>query len=392
MPRISPFVGLLFDRSHVASLDDVTTPPYDVISQADRRRYLDASPYNVVRLVIGEEHSGDDEGSKYMRAASELERWRASGVLRPTERPCYFPYQMDFAFHGRPRRTRGVIAAVELEDWGGSVIPHERTMSWPVEDRLRLTRAIRANLSCIHVMLAGPNDRLAAFLEAAASDAPAAEAADEEGVRHRLWACPEEDGIAEALEGERLMIADGHHRYTMYLRYRDEMRERHGPGPWDRVMMLIVDAATEQPPVLPFHRVLTADGSVPRAPDRSAARVRDLEEVLDAVDDEALRYGVVALEDGVLVHRVAALEGQPPTVCALHEQILGDVEDSLRFTHDPVEAEDAVKAGSASAAYLLPSSSTERIRAVVERGGRLPQKSTFFWPKPRTGLVIRPLD
>lgn len=392
MPRISPFVGLLFDRSHVTCLDDVTTPPYDVISQADRRRHLDASPYNVVRLVLGEENPGDDEASKYRRAASELERWRSSGVLRPTERPCFFPYQMDFAFHGRPRRIRGLIAAVELEDWGGSVIPHERTMSWPVEDRLRLTRAIRANLSCIHVVLAGPSERLAAFLEAAASDAPAAEATDEEGVRHRLWACPEDDGVADALEDERLMIADGHHRYTMYLRYRDEMRERHGLGPWDRVMMLIVDAATEQPPVLPFHRVLAADGSVPRPADHTGTRVRDLEEVLDAVDDEALRYGIAVLEDGVLVHRVAALEGDPPTVCALHEQVLRDVEDQLRFTHDPVEAEDAVRTGLAAAAYLLPSSSAQRIRAVVERGGRLPQKSTFFWPKPRTGLVIRPLE
>jgi hypothetical protein len=120
--------------------------------------------------------------------------------------------------------------------------------------------------------------------------------------------------------------------------------------------------------------------------------VRDLEELLETVDDTKLVYGTVSLEGGLLVHRVAALSGAPPTVCALHQQVLSDADDELRFTPDAVEAESAVRSGAAVGAFLLPATDAARIRAVVDRGERLPQKSTFFWPKPRTGLVMRSLE
>ena len=121
-------------------------------------------------------------------------------------------------------------------------------------------------------------------------------------------------------------------------------------------------------------------------------RVRDLEEVLSEVADDKLRYGVAARgPDGSLEHRVAELVGDPPTVCALHDQVLAGRDADLTFTPDPVEAELAVRAGDAVAAFILPATNALRIRDVVARGDRLPQKSTFFYPKPRTGLVIRPL-
>jgi uncharacterized protein (DUF1015 family) len=183
------------------------------------------------------------------------------------------------------------------------------------------------------------------------------------------------------------MIADGHHRYSMGLRYRDEMRDQHGPGPWDHVMMLVADAAVQEPPVLPFHRI-QVDGHL----ELRGARVRDLAEVLETVSDEQLVYGTATLEDGVLVHRVAALEGDPPIVVALHEQVLADAGDRLRYTADAAAAEEAVHTGQAVGAYFLPPTDAKRIRAVIDRGDRLPPKSTFFWPKPRSGLVIRPLD
>jgi hypothetical protein len=183
------------------------------------------------------------------------------------------------------------------------------------------------------------------------------------------------------------MIADGHHRYATALRYRDELRREAGPGPWDGAMMFLVDAGTERPPVLPFHRVQLA-GDAPVA----GRRVRDLEEVLESVDDEHLRYGIVTHENGALVHRVAELAGAPPTVCRLHEQVLDGPAPDLRYTPDAVGAEEAVRSGAATAAYFLPPTDAATIRALVDRGERLPQKSTFFWPKPRTGVVMRPLE
>lgn len=395
MSRVFPFIGLLFDRERVGSLELVTTPPYDVISPAERRRFQDLSPYNVIRLELGEERSGDDERDiKYRRAAEELRRWRAEGVLLPTEGPAYYVYEMRFRLHGRPRRVRGIVAAVELEDWGGSILPHERTMAAPVEDRLHLMRAIGANLSCIQAVFPGPIPELADALERATARPPDARTTDEAGVEHRLWVLPPDElDPAPWLAGQSLMIADGHHRYTMSLRFRDEMRERHGSGPWDRVMMLLVDGALEDPPVLPYHRILTEREPIGGDPAAIGERVLDLHELLDALDDERLVYGLVTLDRGVLSHHVVRLPaGEPPTVRALHRGPLAGVDEHLRFTHDAAEAEDAVRHGAARAAYILPPTTTARIRAVVDRGERLPQKSTFFWPKPRSGMVIRVLD
>jgi uncharacterized protein (DUF1015 family) len=386
--RISPFVGLLFDRSIVGAHDLVTTPPYDVISDAERRHYLAASPYNVIRLVLGTDDVADDGANdKYRRAADELDAWRRHRALVPTDGPSWYPYEMRFSMHGRARTIRGLVCAVDLEDWGGSIVPHEETMPGPIEDRLRLMRAVRTNLSCIHAVFRGPSEPFAAFLDRATSAEPEAFAADEAGVEHRVWVSEPTVEVGSWLEPETLMIADGHHRYSMALRYRDEMRDAHGPGPWDRVMMFVADAAVQEPPVLPFHRILTGGSFEP-----AGARVRDLGEVLESVDDHGLVYGCASLEDGILVHRVARLVGSPPAVCALHEQLLDALDAELRYTPDAVVAEDAVRRGEAVAAFFLPPTDAASIRNVIDRGQRLPQKSTFFWPKPRTGLVLRPLD
>lgn len=386
MSRVSPFTGLRFDRSVIGSYDLVTTPPYDVISDAARARFLEASPYNVIRLEMGF-GGGDDEPDGYRRAGELLRSWRAEGALVPTDGPAYFPYEMRFSLHGRRRTIRALICAVELEDWGGSIVPHERTMEDPIEDRLRLTRAVRANLSSIHSLFRGPNEPLASFLDAATAQEPAAVSADESGVEHRIWVAPPEPEVAAWLGAESMMIADGHHRYSMALRYREEMRASHGPGPWDHAMMLVADAAVQEPPVLPFHRI-QLDGTV----EARGARVRDLAEVLETVSDDGLIYGTAVLEEGVLVHRVAELEGEPPAVVALHQQVLAGLGEDLRYTPDVVAAEEAVHTGEAVGAYFLPPTDATRIRAVIDRGERLPPKSTFFWPKPCSGLVIRPLD
>ena len=229
MSRISPFVGLLFDRSVVGSHDLVTTPPYDVIPDEARRHYLEASPYNVIRLVLGSTGGGEAEtGDKYRNAAREIRSWRDSGALVPTDGPHLYPYEMRFTLHGRERAIRGLVCAVGLEDWGGSIVPHERTMPGPVEDRLRLMRAVRTNLSCIHALVRGPNTVVEAYLDEQMAGEPAASATDETGAEHRLWLGDPDPAIASAFERESLMIADGHHRYTMALRYRDEMRSARG--------------------------------------------------------------------------------------------------------------------------------------------------------------------
>lgn len=387
MPRVTPFVGLRFDRSRVESFERVTAPPYDVISPEEHARFLAASPHNVIRLDLGRGADAADASVRYEQAAIDLTTWRRDRVLVETDGERYYPYEMTFSHHGRRRRVRGVVAAVDLEDWGGGIVPHERTMPGPVEDRLRLLRALGANLSSIYAVLPGPNRPLAEWLDGATRGEPDASLIDGDGVEHRMWEAAPEAALGRWIGSETLMIADGHHRYATALRYRDEMRDERGPGPWDAAMMFLVDAALEDPPVLPFHRIRVA-GDAPTA----GTRVRDLEEVLETVDDRALIYGLATHEDGALVHRVAELAGEPPVVSRLHERELAGPPDGLRFTPDAVAAEEAVRNGSAVAAYLLPPTDASTIRSVVEHGGRLPEKSTFFWPKPRTGLVLRSHD
>jgi uncharacterized protein (DUF1015 family) len=394
MPEARPFVGLVYDTAVAGPLEALTTPPYDVISPLDQERFYRASPFNVVRLILSREGANGarspDSADKYTEAASYLSSWRERGVLRSTPQPSVYPYELQFHLGGTRRRVRGLIAEVDLEPWGGSIVPHERTLAGPIEDRLNLLRAVSANLSPVYTLAvsARRSEALSGFLDAATSGPPALELADEEGTRHRLWIVP--DGAAEPLEAVRagrLMIADGHHRYTVALAHREEMRSRFGAGPWDAMMMMIVDARAEDPPVLPIHRVVT-DGSPPT---RLGERVPDLAEILATVSDEHLTFGVVELEDGILIHRVASVRGEPPTVCALHEQVLDRTPDiGLRFVPDASSAEAAVRSGQGRAAFFLPPTKVDRVWKLVAAGRKLPQKSTYFWPKPRTGLVLRP--
>ena len=332
------------------------------------------------------------------QAADHLVAWRASGVLAATERPAVYPYEFRFHHDGAERVLRGLIAAVDVEPFGRGIIPHERTLPGPLQDRLAVLRAVGANLSPIYAVMEGPCPTLAAYLEGVAARPPDLEAQDEVGTRHRLWIATEgSERVLAALRDEVLLIADGHHRYTVALAHREEMRAIHGPGPWDSMMMLVVDAGTEDPPVLPIHRLVKDRPTAPElaAWDR-AEPVRDLTEVLASVDDERAIVGIVRPGSGTgegTVHRIARLDGGAPAVRALSQTALRDVRPTrVRFVTDAVVAEEAIRSRRAQAAYILPPTRVERIRDVIRSGGRLPEKSTFFWPKPRTGMVIRPFD
>lgn len=406
MPRLSPFTGLVFDAAVSGPLESVTAPPYDVISDHRRAEYLRASPFSVVHLDLAE--GTDDPAhptSRYSRAADLLVDWEARGALRRGEEPCYYAYEMSSGPSGemsaeplsdpaKTRTVRGLICAMHIEDRGGTVLAHEEVREGPVQDRLELLRATRTHLSPVYGMLDSDDGRLDAFVREIASGPAPFELVDEQGVGHRMW--PVSVAAAararlEGLENERLLIADGHHRYATALRYHAERRSVDGPGPWDAVMTLVVGSTAEHLPVMPFHRVQLTGEAAPAEGEPSAG----LAETLGALDDDAVTIGTISRgAGGDIEYRVRRLRGTPPTVSALHEELLDDLvpTDSLRYVADATVAEAAVRQGEAVAVYLLPPTTPGRIRAVVERGERLPPKSTYFWPKPRTGMVMMPLD
>ncbi|MFM7718963.1 MAG: DUF1015 family protein [Actinomycetota bacterium] len=379
MPRVSPFVGLRYDPSRAGPIDRLTAPPYDLLPPAALERYLAEDPHNVAHLEGGEVERSEAE---YREVAARLADWRAGGVLVETESSA-FALEMTYPLGERTARVRGILVAMGVEPWGGSVVPHERTSAKPVGDRLRLLRIVGANLSPIHAILPGPSPRLADALGAACGSPALVETTDEEGVAHRLWPLEPAAELRGELEGQSCMIADGHHRYTTALAYREEMRAREGAGPWDDVLTLLVDAS-EEAPVRAFHRIVLR-GPVPE-PDEATD---DLAATLARLDDEAGVVGVIRPRSGGgVVHGIVRLPGPPPAVVAL-ESLLPKAEEAVRFTPEPQVAEAAVLAG-APGAWLLPPTTAARIRDVVDAGDRLPRKSTYFWPKPRTGLVLRP--
>ena len=377
---------MVYDPSVAGPLDRTTAPPYDVISDA-RLRELQTEPHNIVQVDLApEQDSGED---RYRAAGELLHRWTVEGVLR-REEPAFHAYEMQVGTNGRFRSIRGVIAAMELEDWGGHVLPHEETMPGPVKDRLSLLRASRTHLSAVYATVSGPCPPLADLLERTVREPPAGEAVDEQGVRHRRWRVEEGQPVSAWLEDQAVLIADGHHRYATALAYRDEMRAVAGPGPWDRLLTFIVDAGSEHLTVAPFHRV-----QLWGTPPTVGTPVGSLGAALAACSDDDTVVGVIVpTGDGDIEVRVVHLEGEPPAVRALHEELIDPAlpPNAFSYTPDAEEAAAAVRTRKATAAYLLPPTTPDRVRKLVQRGERLPQKSTYFWPKPRTGMILMPLE
>jgi uncharacterized protein (DUF1015 family) len=392
VPRIAPFRALTYDPAVTGPLERVTTPPYDVISEADRHRYVDASPFNVAHLDLSGAGPPSSRSARdaYAASAAALRSWRRSGALVEADEPAYYAYEMRYRLGTSAGTVRGVFVAMELEPPGGAVIPHEQVMPGPIEDRLALLRATSTHLSAVYGIVSGPIPPLAALLDRVSASPPRWQIADEEGVIHRMWAVAGSEPLDRWLAGESFLIADGHHRYATALAYRHERRAASGAGPWDRLLALVVDADAQRIPVLPYHRIQMSG-----MPPADGTPVAGLQALLEALDDERLRYGTAVRENGHVVLRIASIPGgDPPTVRALHDRILDRVApgDALRFTPDASVAHEAVRGGKAVAAWFLPPTTPARIRAAVDGQHRLPRKSTFFWPKPRTGMVLMPLE
>ncbi|MGZ4240582.1 MAG: DUF1015 domain-containing protein [Actinomycetota bacterium] len=420
MAEIFPFRGIRYDPSAVGDLARVVAPPYDVISDADRDELEAASPYNVVRLILGRDEPGDDERSnKYTRARGLLETWQAAGILRQDGSDALYVYEQRYRVGADDRVQRGVLGAVRLDDpAAGGVLPHERTYDKIVQDRLKLLRATEANVDTIFCVYDGQDGAAHEAIERAADCEPLSRFITPDGIEHVLWAMTDVLDIASvgrALEKAHVVIADGHHRWQTALHYRNERRAAEGLGPWDLQLMFIVDATHWGPSLLPIHRVLSGiDAShalerlgpvvvaepAPRGdPERLArelasrrARGRTFA-MFDHYSAWWLTIADPAAERAALpAERSAAWRDLDVSVLhgLLFEQLLGNVKP--RFVHSATDAADEVKSGRASLAFLLAPMPFEAVRAVAEAGEAMPQKSTFFVPKPATGVVMRALE
>lgn len=432
MADIRAFRGLVYNPEKVADQSSVVAPPYDIIPPEGQDALYRQSPYNVIRLELGKEFPTDgDSDSRYTRAAGFLKEWLDSNVLVVEREPAIYLCHIHYNVKGAERLLRGFICTVRLEEFGtGKVLPHENTLSGPKTDRLNLMRATAANFSQIFSLYSEPEGQVMATLEAGRDAAPMTRMTDSAGYLHQLWRVTDPAAIEKVraiLHEKPIFIADGHHRYETALNY---CRERGGSvaGGSDEgyrsVMMFLANMDDDGLTVLPTHRVVK-EISVPPLPRLLESLsgyfiIRKLAEGEDAIDELAgagagHHIGMLSGEDGhcylLTLRDVAVMDqllGSEASAAYRHldvtilqtlvlDKVLGITAEKLkehRFVHfikNPEDADRAVRSGDYSLAFFLNPTKIEEVRDVAAAGEKMPQKSTYFYPKLLTGLVMNKL-
>lgn len=433
MPEIQAFRGLRYDLGHVGSLSDVIAPPYDVIGPQLQDQLYKKHPANVIRLILNREEPGDDaSNNRYARAAKFLKNWRSEGVLATDPDPALYVYHQIFEYAGRTHTRRGFMARVRLQRFGeGNIYPHEETMSGPKQDRLLLTRACKANLSQIFGLYPDATNEVQNKLEAAIAGVPPLEATDHLGVVHRMWPVTDVaviSAVAAAISPKPIFIADGHHRYETACNYRDELSAA-GPlpatHPANSVLMMCVGMEDPGMVVLPTHRLFRGlpamksselvaklgDAFTTRIAGEGADLANTVWEEIETEDHQGTLGLYTAADDRWVLARITdAGRAQMAKLAAEHSQPWRDLGVSIlhrlvidtllsgkdlpkpRYVHLVEEVVEGIESGEFPLAALVMPATVGDIQTISKHQERMPAKSTYFYPKLLSGLVINPLE
>ena len=416
MAVVKPFKGLRF-KDAAGPINELVCPPYDIINEDERKEFLKTNPHNVIRLELPKE--GEDI---YKKAGEVLNNWLENGIVATEDENKFYIYEEEFEVEGVRRSFKGVIARVKLTEFSeGVVIPHENTLSAAKEDRFNLMCATGCNFSQVYCLFEDKDQKITTLFEDTAKNTPIHNFVASDGVTQRLWAADENCGLTELFKDKCLYIADGHHRYETALRYRAFEREN-GAAPdaaSEYVMMMLVPMESDGLVVFPTHRVIHSlenfDGKQLLLSAREFFHVGEITttEKLEAHlknEYEAGKISFGAYVDGryylLTLKNSPTLEELLPDlhktlreldVTVLHslilERLMGiDKENmakqiNLRYTRDIDDAVTQVQNG-ANCAFFLNPTRVEQIAAVGGAGQKMPQKSTYFYPKLITGLVM----
>ena len=447
MAQVYPFRAFRYNPAR-APFDRVLTQPYDKISPTMQEKYYAADPHNLIAVEKGRAYPGDTpQNNVYTRAAAALNDWIREHVVVRDPAPAFYAYTQEYAVPGTEElRTRqGFIGAGKLEEYSARVVfRHEHTLSGPKADRLELLRHTKTHTGQLFMLYSDPQRRIHAILaEAEEAAAPATEMRDECGVLHRLWVIAEPQRVAaiqKAMEHQKLVIADGHHRYETALNYRNECRTRAGKidpeAPYERAMMTFINTRSEGLTILPTHRVaahlhdfswtsvrrhlepwFTAEefpfsGSGERSEAKrkflailARARAKRAIGVYPATDAQKRAFYVLTLREGAslaqLLPNVSPLQRELDVVL-LHEGILEPAlgitpqtvtaEANLTYEREALAAIDAVDSGRAQISFLLNPCDVEQVMKIATAGEVMPQKSTDFYPKLMSGITMFRVD
>ena len=432
MAEIIPFRGYRYDTRATEDLGKLIAPPYDVIDAPLRDTLFRLSPCNIAHITRADRVE-NAPGGPYAAAGRLWTQWREQGIVKQDDLPCLYVYEQFFEVHGRPFSRTALVGAVRLEEFGGGVLPHEHTLAAPRMDRLELARATRAQFGHVFGLYNDPGGTVVRLLDPVKKGRPISQAADRQDLLHRLWIVSDPAIIAalqQALRDREILIADGHHRYETALAFSREHPELESAK---FRMMSLVDASSAGLVILPIHRLVK--GLKDFHPDSFVAGLRRAFEVtLYPGDTAAVRSAVLeairALKEngrhafglclGGKNHRVLVLRREDLMdarqdhsqawrrldVSILHRLILeermgitperleaqANVEYIQDFPHAVQEAADRVGAGECQALFLLNPTSVAEVQAVAAQRERMPQKSTFFYPKVYAGMVFYSID
>ena len=436
MPQIEAFKGTYYNPEIVTDMADVTAPPYDVITGPGKTELLAKSPYNIIRLILGkaaQEMGGSRPQSEFQEAASTFRQWLSEKILVRDPEPALYDLEEEFEAVGKLYCRRGFIGLLKLESEKNAVRPHEKTMQAPKADRLELTRHCRANFSQIFTLY----DDQKNLIEKALKKARTPETMltfSEDGITRHLWRITDPEAIAVAkahLENREIFIADGHHRYETALLYQQEMQAATATSPddqpWDYVMSYFSSMSSPGLAILPTHRLLS-NFSLPDTAELKkrlaeyftiescANGCKQIPELLKKLDKSGDKSSFIIVTENLADPLLLTLKretankilGQLPKALAaldvsvLQQLVFGhilgisaaDMEQQryTRYTQDAATAIDAVHKGEAQIAILLKSTKIDQVREVASTGEKMPQKSTFFYPKLATGLLLNRLD
>jgi uncharacterized protein (DUF1015 family) len=421
MAEIEPLRALHYDLAKVGPLADVVAPPYDVIDAEQRAELLARSPYNVAAVDLPQAEAGGRD--PYESAGDRFESWQMQGAVVRDEEPAIWAHTQRYVGpDGVEQTRRGFFCRVRIEEYGpGGVRPHERTHPGPREDRLRLTRATRANMSPVFSLYSDPERAAWGALAPATEGEPWGEASDAEGTLHRVWQVTDPEAIEAvraATRGKELLIADGHHRYETARVYAQEVG---GEGEHQYVLMCLV--ALEDPglTVFPTHRL--AKGLDGERQERLAQALKEnfelaevpLEEIAPPAGTGTLQLGYIdahskrpwrlTLKDQAIADAALAGHSEPYRhldtgilEALLLKGALGLSDEDISHLHDfgyardTQQAVELVQSGAYDVAFLMRPTPVAQVREVAQEGENMPPKSTFFFPKLLTGLLFNPLS
>lgn len=441
MATIVPFRGIVYNQAKAGNINSLVCPPYDIISRTEQQELYRKSQHNVVRLELGLESPGDTEtDNRYTRSAAFLDEWLKNDILRRSESPAIYIYEMEYVIEGATKKLRGMVSLVRIEDYDSGIIkPHETTLSGPKTDRLNLLRACKASFSQIFSLFSDPHDRISPIL-AKVTRRPDMEVKNHDGALHRVWILNDKNDIqfiVKELSDKPIFIADGHHRYDTALNYRNERRKAAGSFTGDEgynyVAMYLARLEDPGLTVLPAHRALfNLNNFDPRRfeedlnlyfnieridfnrKSESADRRTILETMAHRADHAhvfAMRvkgeqsYYLLTLRneedmDALLPQKSAAYRRLDVSI--LHHLIIDNLLGIRMDTHklglnieyikDAAEADRRVHDGAAEIVFFMNATKVTEVRDVASAGERMPQKATYFYPKLLTGLVIHMIE